>query len=74
MSSIHNAHLHTRHSPPHVKKAAAKASRSALSSKPALAPKITVKGAKTSCKAKGEEEEVFDQDDDDMGSSFLQFW
>lgn len=75
MSSIHNAHLHTHHSPPHVKKTAAKAARAAPSSKPAPTPKITIKGAKTSRKAKAEEEEVLDRDDDDdMGSSFLQFW
>ena len=76
MSSIHNVlHRHAHHSPPHVKKAALKAARSAPS-KSALTPKITIKAAKSSRKVKEEEEEVFDydNDDDDMATSFLQFW
>lgn len=75
MSSIHNAQTHTRHSPPHVRKTASKAARSAPSSRAIVLPKITIKGAKAAKKAKEEEEGLFEvEDDDDMGSSFLQFW
>ena len=81
MSSIRHAHIHSHHSPPHVKKVAVKAARSASASKIALAPKTTIKGIKTPRKVKEEEEEVVnadgdndDDDDDDMDSSFLQFW
>ncbi len=42
-------------------------------SKSAGTPKITLKPAKATKQAK-EEEEVFEDDHDDMGSSFLQFW
>jgi len=75
MSSIHNAQTHTRHSPLGVRKMPTKAARSAPASKGVIPPKITIKGAKASKKAK-EEEEVFEDDDnhDDMESSFLQFW
>ena len=70
MSSSHHAHVATRHSPPHVRKTA----RSAPSSKSAGTSKITIKGAKASKRAKEEDEEIFEDDNDEMGSSFLQFW
>ncbi|KAL2040392.1 hypothetical protein N7G274_006835 [Stereocaulon virgatum] len=69
MSSSQHFHVTTRHSPPHVRKTA----RSAPSSKSASTPKITIKGVKASRRAKVEDEEIFEDDNDDMGSSFLQF-
>lgn len=74
MSSLHNAHSRTPHSPPHVRKSATKAARATPHSRSVSTPKIIIKGAKTSKHAKEEEEEVFDFDDDDMGSTFLQYW
>lgn len=74
MPTMHNAHHYTRSSPPHVRKTAAKAARSAPASKAVVTPKVTVRAAKAVKKANEEEEEAFDTDEDDMGSSFLQFW
>jgi len=62
------------HSPPYVRKTAAKAARSAPTFKGITPPRLTIKGAKATKKAKAEEEDVFDEDDDGTGSSFLQFW
>ena len=70
MSSSQHVHVTTRRSPPHVRKTA----RSAPSSKSAGTPKITIKGAEATKRAKEEDEEIFEDDNDDMGSSFLQFW
>lgn len=74
MSRIHNAHPQARHSPPHVRKTAAKAARSAPTSKSIASLKITIRGTKATRKAKEEEEQVFGEDHDDTGLSFLQFW
>ncbi|KAK4694623.1 vacuolar protein sorting-associated protein 72, partial [Lecanoromycetidae sp. Uapishka_2] len=74
MSSFYHAKYHTPHSPPHMRKSANKAARATPHSKSASTPKITIKGAKASKSAKEEEEEAFDlEDDDDMGSTFLQY-
>lgn len=73
MSSLHHAQSRARHSPTLVRKSAIKAARSAPSSKSAGTPKVTIKRAKASKYAK-EEEEVFDFEDDDMGTTFLQYW
>lgn len=70
MSSSQHVHVTTRHSPPHVRKTA----RSAPSSKSAGTSKATIKGAKATKRDKGEDEEIFEDDNEDMGSSFLQFW
>ncbi|KAL2052432.1 hypothetical protein ABVK25_007304 [Lepraria finkii] len=69
MSSSQHVHATTRHSPPHVRKTA----RSAPSSKSAGTSKATIKGAKATKRDKGEDEEIFEDDNEDMGSSFLQF-
>lgn len=74
MSGIRDAHVHTRHSPPYVRKTTAKAARSAPTSKGIAPIKITIKGAKATEKAKEEKAKIFVEDDDDTGSSFLQFW
>lgn len=67
MSSIHP--VRTSPATHHLRKTVARAARSAPVSKTAL------KGSKVK-PAKQEEEIVdsFDDDSDDMGSSFLQFW
>ena len=67
----------TRHSPPHVKKTALKTARSVPSAKNAIAPRITVRGASTKTKRSKEEEredEVFEFEEDEMTTSFLQYW
>lgn len=77
MTSLHHAQSRARHSPTLVRKSAIKAARSAPSSKSAGTPKVTIKRAKASKYAKEEEEEeaeVFDFEDDDMGTTFLQYW
>ena len=74
MSGLHHAQAHTRHSPPLVRKVALKPTRTIPSSKSAGTPRITIKGSKASKPAKEEEEEVFDFDDDDMSTTFLQYW
>lgn len=74
MSNSHNAPLHTRQSLPHVRKTATKTARPVLSSKTASTPKITIRGAKATKRAKEEDEDILDDDNDDMASSFLQFW
>lgn len=73
MSSNHRVHLHlARHSPPNVRKIPVKAVRSAPPSKTPVTPNITIKVAKG---AKGHDQDVCQNDeDDDMASSFLQFW
>ena len=60
---------------PSAKNASKSVSKSVAKSvsKSAGTPKITIKPAKATKQAK-EEEEVFEDDHDDMGSSFLQFW
>ena len=74
MSSSHHAHVHVaRHSPPNVRKATVKAPRSAPSSRTPVAP--TIKLAKGTKHPKDLDEDTFqDDEDDDMTSSFLQFW
>ena len=78
MSTGH--HAATRHSPPVFKKSALKTARSVPSAKSALAPKITVKGAavghKTAKQAKEKDDEVFkfEDEEDEMTTSFLQYW
>lgn len=73
MSSNHRLHLHlARHSPPNVRKIPVKAVRSAPPSKTPLTPNITIKLPKG---AKDHEQGCSqDDEDDDMASSFLQFW
>ncbi|CAF9933009.1 hypothetical protein IMSHALPRED_009036 [Imshaugia aleurites] len=74
MSSTHHAQVHiARHSPPTVRKAPVKAPRTASSSKSLVPPKITIKPAKGTKQPKDEDEDKFQDDDDDMASSFLQF-
>lgn len=76
MSSSHHAHVHVaRHSPPNVRKVPAKAPRSATSSKTPVTPNITIKLAKAAKHAKDQDLDASqDDEDDDMASSFLQFW
>ena len=68
-------HAAARHSPPHVRKSSAlKTARSTPSSKTlAASPRITIGGTK---KAKREKVEVldFEEDEDTMAMSFLQYW
>lgn len=74
MSSGRHGLVQPRPSPPHVRKPATKAARAAPPSKSTSAPRITIKGTKSAKKAKDLTEDVVDEDDDDMGTSFLQFW
>lgn len=76
MSSGHHARLHVaRRSPPNVNKAPIKPPRPAPSSKTAGTPNITLKLAKgTRHPNDHDEDTVQDDQDDDMASSFLQFW
>ena len=72
-------HAYLRTSPPHVRKIATKPARSAALSKATVSTKAVVKASK-SAKGKSEkpkqkeEADVPVDEDDDMGSSFLQFW
>lgn len=73
MSATHHAHAYLRTSSSHVRKPTTRASRPAPSSKSAGLSKATLKGTKG--KPREEQEEIVSaEDDDDMGSSFLQFW
>ena len=75
MSSVHHAAHRPPLSPSPMRKLAIKAGRSAPSNKSALlVPKISVKGVKTVKKAQFSDEEVLRDEDDDMVTSFLQFW
>ena len=83
MSPTRLTHANLRPSPPHVRKVTAKAPRSALVTRTTSSSKLTLRGATTS-KSKvekertkphdGDEEEVISADEDEMGTSFLQFW
>lgn len=69
----------TRHSPPLFKKpGASKTARSVPAAKNALTPRITVKGAGKAAKQtkdKNEDELFrFDESEDEMATSFLQYW
>ena len=76
MSSSNHAQVHlARRSSPIVSKVPVKAPRSASSNKLPVTPKITIKVAKGTKHPKDEDENPFqDDEDDDMASSFLQFW
>ena len=77
MSSNHHVHLHLAlHSPPSVKKVPVKPLRSGPSSRTPVTPNITVKLAKGTKHRKDQDEDICqdEDEDDDMASSFLQFW
>lgn len=75
MSSNHHVRLHlARHSPPSVKKAPVKPLRSAPSSRTPVNPNITIRLAKSTKHCKDQDQDIYQDDDDDMASSFLQFW
>ena len=76
MSGSHYAHVHIARQPPSkVRKVSVQAPPSALSSKAPVAPKITIKAAKGTKVSKEDDGDAFQHDeDDDMASSFLQFW
>lgn len=69
MSGMH--HLTARHSPP-VRKTASKAARSAPSTRTTVTPKITIKAARA--KPAKSDDDPFHGDDDEMATSFLQYW
>lgn len=71
MSATHHPHAYLRPSP-HVRKTPVRASRPAQLSKGQGLPKASLKGntAKSLCR----EEEIVLDEEDDMGSSFLQYW
>ena len=73
MSSNHHVHVHVaRHSLPIVRKIPVKALRSAPPSKTPVIPNITIKVTKH---PKEQDQDLYqDDEDDDMASSFLQFW
>lgn len=71
MSATHHAHAYLRTSPPHVRKTAARASRLVPLSKSQGLPKVSLKGNKA--KSLCQEEEIVVDEEDDMGSSFLQY-
>ncbi|MCJ1470604.1 hypothetical protein MMC07_009250 [Pseudocyphellaria aurata] len=71
MSATHNPRAYLRTSPPHVRKAIARASRPAPLSKSQGVPKASLKGNKA--KTLGREEDTVVDEEDDMGSSFLQY-
>ena len=73
MSGLH--HVHTHHSPPHVRKSATTAAKAARSA-PSASHKIPTRGPKARKQIhEDEDEEIFDFDDgDDMVTSFLQYW
>ncbi|KAL8858467.1 MAG: hypothetical protein Q9178_004965 [Gyalolechia marmorata] len=78
MSSVHHAYLRT--SPPQARKSAVKAARPAALGAPKSFFRSNCKVRQGRDKSKGKEEEVIDcndtaaADDDDMATSFLQFW
>lgn len=72
MSATHHPHAYLRTSPPHVRKAAARASRPAPLSRSQGFSKASLKGNKA--KSLGQEEETIVEEEEDMGSSFLQYW
>ena len=77
MSSVHHAHLRT--SPPQARKSAVKAARPAALGAPKSFFRSNCKVKQDRDKPKGKGEEVIDcndaaDDDDDMATSFLQFW
>ena len=68
-------HVHTHHSPPHVRRSATTAAKAARSA-PSASHKIPTRASKARTPTKvDEDEEIFDFDDgDDMATSFLQYW
>lgn len=76
MSGSHHAQVHlARQLPSNVRKVSVKAPPSAFSSKAPVPPKITIKAAKGTKVSKEDQGDAFqDDEDDEMASSFLQFW
>ena len=75
MSGSHHAQVHIARQPPNLRKVSVKAPPSAFSSKATVSPKITIKAAKSTKVSKEDQGDAFqDDEDDDMASSFLQFW
>lgn len=72
MSATHHSHAYLRTTLPHVRKTAARAYRPAPLSKSQGLPKASLKGNKA--KSLRHEEEIVLDEEDNMGSSFLQYW
>ena len=71
MTSIHHAPQRT--SPPHLKKTAARSHRATVLPRPISSPKLTsFKSGKS--KPVVEDSIPLGQEDDDMATSFLQYW
>ena len=69
MTTIHNARQRT--SPSHRKKTGARSLRPSTLLRAPSSPKLKDKSGKTKI---AEEEALEDEEDDDMATSFLQFW